>query len=210
MKNTKKSILKEKERKKLIDNATVIHQIVEEISEKRKKRKWEILKHPLFILFAGAIISGVFVFEYQNRQASIAEKEKAKYELLKEVSSYTGKLLAMAENVVYLHQKPITNSEQILNTNIAFNAAYDDFNSNFIRIDYKLKIIFKNDDINMGWADIRKGLKELNDLLDLLHEFPTNKISVEHSERIERCKQKVEKIKEKIDLLSDFMIKVLG
>jgi len=115
----------------------------------------------------------------------------------------------MAESVVYLHQKPITNTEQIINTNKAYNTVYRDFSSNYIRIDYKMRIIFKNKDISQGWSDIRKGLKDLNDNLDLLHEFPTKDISEKHAERIDRCQKKIVENRERIDLLSDFMIQAL-
>lgn len=209
MKDKKKPLLKEEERQKVIENAAIVHQIVEEISAKKKGDKWAFLKHPLLILLIGAGISTFLIPIYQNWQVKTAESVKAKYEILKEISSYTGRVLAMAESVIYLHQKPVTNAEQIINTNKTYNAAYREFSSNYIRIDYKMRVIFKNKDVILGWADIRKGLKDLNDNLDFLHEFPTNDISEKHAERIDRCLKKIGKNRERLDLLSDFMIEAL-
>jgi len=209
MKDEKEPLLNEEERQKIIQNAAITHQIIEEISAKKKRDKWAFLKHPLFILLIGAVLSRFLIPIYQNWQAKSAERIKAKYEISKEISSYTGRVIAMAESVVYLHQKPITNAEQIINTNRAFNSAYSEFSSNFIRINYKLRVIFKSEDISQEWLDIRKGLKDLNDHLDLLHEFPTNDISEKHSERIDRTLKKIEENKEQLDSLSDFMIEAL-
>jgi hypothetical protein len=209
MNNEKNPILSKEERKKLIENTSIIHQVIEEVSAKRKRGKLEFLRHPVFILIIGAGLSYFLVPLFQKHQANVAENVKAKYELLKEVSLYKGKVIAMAENVVYLHQKPITKREQIINTNKSFNAAYGEFSSNFIRIKYELKIIFKNENINKELIYIQKELKELNDLLDLLHEIPTSEISEEHAERMDICKKKIQKIKEKLDSLFDLMIKAL-
>lgn len=209
MKDNRKPFIAEDERQKIIENAAIVHQIIEEISPKKKKDKWTFLKHPLLILVIGAGISRFLIPIYQNWQVKTAESVKAKYEILNEISLYTGRVLAMAENVIYLHQKPITNPEQIINTNKIFNEAYRDFSSNYVRIDYKMKVIFKNAEVSKGWSDVRNGLKDLNDNLDLLHEFSTNDISEKHAARIDRCQKKIEINRESLDSLSDFMIKVL-
>ncbi|MGB2763315.1 MAG: hypothetical protein WBC02_00920 [Candidatus Aminicenantaceae bacterium] len=209
MKDEKKPLLKKEERQKIIENASIIHQIVEEISAEKKRDKWSFLRHPLLILLIGAVISSFLIPIYQNWQVKTAERIKANYEILKEISSYTGRVLTMAESVIYLHQKPITNVNQIINTNKSFNEAYREFNSNYIRIDFEMRVIFKKKDVSQGWSDVRKELKDLNDSLDLLHEFPTNDISEKHAERIDRCLKKIGENRERLNLLYDFMIEAL-
>lgn len=210
MENKEKPSLNEEEKRKLVEDVSGIHQIVEEISVKRKNCMLIILRHPLFLLFLSVIIIHLLIPKYQEQQANIVEKMKAKYQLLKEISIYNGKIVTVAENVIYLHQKPITYIEQIENTNKSFNDTYDEFNSNFIRVAFELKTIFEKESINQGWTDIQKELKELNDLLDLLHEFPTTDISEEHSKRIDICKKKIGEIKEHFDVISDSMIEILN
>jgi len=204
-----KIILSQEERDKIIENASRVHQIVEEISAKRKKSKLEFLRHPLSIVIISAILSYLLIPLFLKQQTNNAERVKAKYELIKEMSLYKGRVIAMAENVVYLHQKPITDDEQKEDTIKSFNAAYDEFNSNFIRIDYELKIIFENEYINKEFADIQKEIKELNDFLDLLHEIPTSKVSQEHAKRIDECKNKIIEVKDKANSLSELMVEGL-
>jgi hypothetical protein len=203
-------ILKSEEKEDLEKNVAVVHQGVDEIAGQKKKSRWDVLKHPLLILLIGALLTNYFIPIIQKRQAHMAEEAKIKYEMLKDIALLTGKVLANAENVVYLHQKPIRNSDQIITTNKAFNTAFDEFNFNFIRIHYQIRTIFVNADLDRGFADIHKAIKELNDTLDLLHEFPTQEISEGHSERIDRSKRKIEAIKRKLDELSDIMINALS
>lgn len=220
MNNDQKIILSQEEKNKIIETtskvhqivietASKVHQIVEEISAKRKKGKLEFLRHPLFIVIASALLSYWLIPLFLEQQSNNAERVKAKYELIKEMSLYKGRVITMAENVVYLHQKPIKDEDQIIATNKSFNETYNEFNSNFRRIDYELRIIFKNENINKRWAEIQRELKELDDLLGLLHEILTSDISEEHSERIETCKNEILMLIDKSDKLSDLMIKAL-
>lgn len=209
MEDKKKPFLKKEERQKIIENASIVHQIAEEISAEKKTSKWSFLKHPLLILLIGAVISRFLIPIYQNWQVKTAERVKANYEILKEISSYTGRVLTLAESVIYLHQKPITNVDQIVNTNRTYNEAYREFNYNYIRIDFEMRVILKNEDVGKVWLDVRKGLKDLNDNLDLLHEFPTNDISEKHAERIDMCLKKVKENRERLNLLYDFMMVAL-
>lgn len=206
MKNNSKLILNEEERKKLIEHAAKIHQIVEEISGKKKHSKFEFLKHPLIILGFSALIIHFLIPSYQKRLANLEENVKARYQIMRKSTPYVERVIAMAENVVYLHRKPIKNKEQIIDTNKSFNAAFDEFNSNFSRIAYELKIISDIRDAYKEWKSIKEELNELNSLLDFLHEFPTSDISIEHAKRIESCNQKVEDIKEKWEVFLDLMI----
>ncbi len=204
-----KMILNSGEKEDPKRNAVAVPQRVEETEGQKRKGRWDALKHPLVILLTGALLTNYFIPIIQKRQAHMAEEAKIKYEMLKDIALLTGKILANAENVVYLHQKPIRNSEQIIATNKAFNAAFDDFNFNFIRINYQIRTIFVNADLDRGFADIQKAIKELNEILDLLHEFPTQEISERHAERIDRSQKKIEAIKGKLDGLSDIMINAL-
>ena len=210
MNNDQKIILSQEERSEIIKNASRVHQIVEEISAKRKKGKLAFLRHPLFIVIASGILSYLLIPLFLEYQSNNAERVKAKYELIKEMSLYKGRVITMAENVVYLHQKPIRNEDQIKATNKSFNEAYSEFNSNFMRIDYELRIIIKNENINKKWADIQKELKKLNDLLDLLGEIRTSETSEKHSKRIDTCKNKIGAVKDKSGSLADLMIEALG
>jgi hypothetical protein len=209
MSKDQEPLLKEIEKKKLLDTAEIIHKIFEEISTKRKKSIWEILNSKLIILIAGAIISGFLVFQYQKQFENSAEKVKARYDLSKEIIDeiflYSGEILSKAKIIVNLHSEAITDELQIISANKAYNNAYDIFISNFLKIRFKLKIIFKNDNINKWWEGIQNRIDELDKLLNLLLEFPTNKISETHSERIGLSEEKIKEINSELSLVYDFV-----
>lgn len=207
MEDIDKKIISKLERNKIIESATIIHQIIEEISEKDKKSIWEkLFKHPIFVLFVGAIVSGVIIFEYQNRQTRISENIKAKYELIKETSCNTGGVIAAAENVIYLHEKPIRDEKQQIKTREAFNTALDKFKSNFIIVGYKIKVIFNDKEINEEWKGIEEEIDEMHSRLDYLEKLHTDDTTDRHPERIDLCKDKIDRIRAKMDRLSGFMI----
>lgn len=208
--NNKKQILNNDEKQKLLDTAEIIYKIANEISNKKQKSIWVFLKHPLFLLIVGGLISGFVVFTYQSCQAKIEEKAKSKYELLKEISLYTGKVFTAGKNVIYLHQKPIRNPDQIIKTNKDFNKADNEFNYNFINIDYKIRILLKNDKISEMWHRIKRGIEDLSKLLDLLHEFKTDEISEEHAKRIRQSTTKIKELETQLDHFSEIIIKTLS
>ena len=209
MSKDQEPLLKEIEKKKLLDTAEIIHKIFEEISTKRKKCIWEILNSRLIILIAGAIISGFLVFQYQKQFENSAEKVKARYDLSKEIIDeiflYSGEILSKAKIIVNLHSEAITDELQIISANKAYNNAYDIFISNFLKIRFKLKIIFKNDNINKWWEGIQNRIDELDKLLNLLLEFPTNQISETHAERIGLTEEKIKEINSELKLIYDFV-----
>lgn len=202
-----KITLSDEERENLIEKAANVHQIVEAISNKKKRNKWEMFfRHPLLILLIGSIISGVVIFRFQDCHTKNSEQIKARYALMGETSLYLGKVLAWADNLVYNHEKPITNDEQLKKTNREYNEAFDDFKSNYFKISFKLKIVFEDENIDKQWELIQKGTIELNELIDLMGKFKTDEQDIEHSARISWCKKKILEIKYNLDKLSGFMV----
>jgi hypothetical protein len=205
-----KSTLSDHEREKLIETTAIVHQVVKEISDKKSRSKWEaLLKHPFLLLLFGSIVSGILIFEYQSCYTKNSEQIKAKYELMSDTSLYIGKVLAWADNVVYLHRKPITNNEQIIETNEAFNKALDLYNSNYLRVAFKLKIVFENKRIDKQWELIHKETSELTVLIDHMGKFKTKEQKLEHSRRIAKCRMQIEAIKTNLDKLSGLMVKAI-
>jgi uncharacterized coiled-coil protein SlyX len=208
-----KSTLSDQEREKLIETTAIVHQVVKEISEKKPRSKWETflkhLKHPFLLLLFGSIVSGILIFEYQNCYTRNSENIKAKYELMKETSSYIGKVLAWADNVLDLHRIPVTEIGQIKATKKALNNALNQYDSNYLRVAFKLKIVFENKKIYKQWELIHKETKELTVLIDHMGKFTTKKQNLEHSRRIAECRMKIEEIKTNLDQLSGFMVKAI-
>ena len=209
MDNHQDKILSKEERDRISEAAAIAHAVVRELSPKKKKSGFDFLRHPLLLLLVGSLVSGIFIFEYEKRHAQREERIKAKSELLKEVAFITKKLLTMSENVVYLHQKPIKNEEQIVSTNKSYNQACDEFHANYIRTSSSLDVIYRDEKITQEWNDIQNDLKELNDFLELLHEFGTSVINMEHSKRIDMCVKKIEAIEQRLDKLTSLLIKNL-
>jgi hypothetical protein len=208
MSKDQKPVLNEKEKKKVLDTIKLIYDVFKEISIKSKKSKWEILKHPLIILCVGSLISGFLIYKYQQYNERAAERLKAKYDLSREVIgdifSDTGDILSKAKIIIQLHSEAISDNNQIMKANEAYNAAYDNFFSNFQRICKNLRIAFKKDTINDWWDNILNRIEELDELLNLLLEFQTTKISEVHSERIIKSEEKIKKIKSELSLLYDY------
>lgn len=201
-----KNILSSQERGKLIEITAIVHQVVKDISETKSRSKWEtILRHPFILLLLGSIISGILIFEYQSCYTRSSERIKEKYNLMRETSLYIGTVLSLSDNVIYLHRKPITGVAQIVASNKSFNEAINKYNSNYLRVDFKLKIVFGDKNINKQWELIHKETEELVLLLDLLGEFETNNQTLEHSKRIAECRLKCNEIKTNLDQLSTFM-----
>jgi hypothetical protein len=208
MDNKDKNTFTEEDRKRIIETSFIVHEVIKENAGDKTRKKWwlELLKHPLLLLILGSLASGVIVFEYQKRYAKSEELRNAKNELIKEISSLTGKLLTMSENVIYLHQEPIENREQIINTNRNYNNACEEFNSNISRIANSLNIIFEDKDITQSWQNLQNETKNLNEVLARLHDFQTTVISEEHSRRIKQSVDEIEEIKGKLNDLTSHMI----
>jgi hypothetical protein len=51
--------------------------------------------------------------------------------------------------------------KQIIATNESFNKALDQYNSNYLRVAFKLKIVFENGKIDKKWELMHKKTKEL-------------------------------------------------
>jgi len=205
----KESPINQEERKWIVQTTAIVREILKEESRPKKKKPYEFLKHPLFLLFAGTLASGVLVHEYQGRQARIAELTKARDELLMEISVDTGKLLSRAEEVLSLHLTPIKDEAQIIATNKAFNEASDLYSSSLLKIEYSLRILFKKETMIKGWSEIKTGFEKLSECLLLLHEIKTTVISQEHSKRIASCKDEIKKLSEKLKQYSLSLIENL-
>lgn len=195
----KESLINQEEKKWIVQTTAIVREVLKEDSRPKKKKFSEFLRHPLFLLFAGTLASGIIVHEYQSRQARIAERNKAKDELLMEISGVTGKLLARAEEVLGLHQTPIKDDAQIIATNKAYNEACDLYASSLLKTEHSLRILFKDEAMIKGWSKIKAGFEELNECLDLLHEIKTSEISQEHSKRIALCKDKIKEVTAKLN-----------
>jgi hypothetical protein len=194
---SRESPISQEEKKWIVQTTAIVREIMKEEPRSKKKRS-EFLKHPLFLLFAGTLASGVIVNEYQGRQARFADRIKAREVLLMEISSVTGKLMSRAEEVLGLHLTPIKDEIQIINTNKAFNEASDLYTSSLLKIEYSLRILFKKEAMINGWGEIKTGFEEFSKSLGLLHEFKTTEISQEHSKRIALCKDEVKKLTAKL------------
>lgn len=212
MSKEQKPALNEKDKKKVLDTTKLIYNVFKEISIKREKSIWVILKHPLIVLFVGSLLSGILIFKYQQCNERAAERLKAKYDLSREVIgdifSYTGEILSKAKIIIQLHSEAISDNNQIIKANEAYNDAYDNFFSNFQRIRINLRIAFKKDTINEWWDNILNRIEELDELLNLLLEFQTKVISEVHSERIIKSEEKIKKIKSELSLLYDYISKI--
>lgn len=208
-----KSTLSAQERERLIDTTAVVHQVIKEISDKKPQTKWEAflkhIKHPFLLVLCGSIVSGILIFQYQNCYTRNSEKIKAKYELMNETSFYIGKVLAWADNVVDLHRIPVTDIGQIKATKTALNNALNQYDSNYLKVAFKLKIVFENKKIDKQWELIHKETKELTVLINHMGKFTTKKQNLEHSIRIDKCRMKIEEIKSNLDQLSGFMVKAI-
>ena len=186
------------EKKWVVQTTAIVREVMKEESRAKKKTPFDLLKHPLFLLLAGALVSGIIIHGYQGRQARISEREKAKDALLIDISSVTGTLLTRAEEVLGLHQTPIENEPQIVATNRAYNEASDLYASNLLKIEHSLRILFQDESTIKGWNEIQTGFEDLKDRLALLHEIKTTVISQEHSKRIAACKDKIGDIAAKL------------
>ncbi|MGB9005227.1 MAG: hypothetical protein WCB96_05850 [Candidatus Aminicenantales bacterium] len=175
----------------------------------QKRISVDLLKHPLFLLIAGTLLSGYLIPLYYKTRADITERTKAQYELLKEISDLSGKALASCENIISLHQQAITKQEQIDKIYSGYNDALTEFTANYLRIIYRTKIIFKESVINIKMEEIKKDFSNLTEVIGLLLECRTNEHTIRHAERIDRSKKEFEKVKSRIDLLADNIIKVL-
>ena len=213
MNDNVKGTLNAQERKRLIETTAVVHQVIKEISDKKPQTIREAilkcLKHPLLLVLCGSFLSGIFIFEYQNYYTRSSAQIKAKYELMSDISLYIGKVLAWADNVAYLHRKPIIDTKQIIETNQSFNEALDQYNSNYLSVAFQLKIVFKNKEIDEQWKLIHKKTKGLTVRLEHMGKFKTDKQHLKHAKRIDECLNKIEEIKTNLDKLSGFMVKTI-
>lgn len=210
MNNKAKSTLSARERKKLIETTAIVHQVVMDISDKKSRSKWEaFLKHPFLLLLFGSIVSGILIFEYQNCYTRSSEQIKAKYALMNDTSSYIGKVLAWAGSVVDLHSIPGNNIEQIETTQKELNKALREYDSNYLTVAFKLKIVFENKKIDEQCELIHKETSELAVLINHLVEFSTKEHNLEHGESIDKCRIKIEEVKTNLDQLSGFMVKAI-
>lgn len=91
----------------------------------------------------------------------------------------------------------------------ALNEALYQYDSNYLRVAFKLNVVFENGKIDEQWKRIHKKTKELTVLLDNMGKFKTDKISLEHSESIDKCHMKIEEIKTNLDQLSGFMVEAI-
>jgi hypothetical protein len=178
-------------------------------SSPQKRISVDLLKHPLLLLLAGTLLSGYLIPLYYKTRADITERTKAQYELLKEISDLSGKVLASCENIISLHQQAITKQEEIDIIYNGYNNALTEFNASSLGIIYRTKIIFKESEINIKLEEIKKDFSSLTEVIGLLLECKTNERKIRHSERMDRSKKEFEKVKSKIDLLADKIIKVL-
>jgi hypothetical protein len=205
-----KSTLSAQERERLIETTAIVQQVVEEISEKKPRSKWEtFLKHPFLLLLFGSIVSGILIFEYQNCYTRSSEQIKAKYELMNDTSSYIGKVLAWAGSIVDLHGISSTDIDQRKATRKALNKALREYDSNYLTVAFKLKIVFENKKIDEQWELIHKEISELAVLINHLVGFDTKEHNLEHGESIDKCRMKIEEIKKNLDQLSGFMVKAI-